>query len=144
MIEHSEDYKDIVNHKELEELLYPLPPQPEISPVEPITDLLAPPGPEHSIESPKTPKKRRAIKGKREDKTQKQSLGEGQAAEFEGKIIKQYNPLYVENKSEGFKKEFLQRMALMLKEGEDVLVISLGYSGIECPGLLSEEKVSIK
>jgi len=29
----------------------------------------------------------------------------------------------------------------MLQEDEDVLVISLGYSAIECPGMESEEKV---
>ena len=29
----------------------------------------------------------------------------------------------------------------MLQEDEDVLVISLGYSAIECPGMEAEEKV---
>ena len=143
MVEHSEDHRDIVNHKELEELLYPLPPQPDMGPPVPILDSPTFPTTESPADSPKTPKKKRAFKGKKDEKPRKQSLGESQASEFEGRVIKQFNPLAVESKSEEFKKEFLKRMPLMLKEDEDVLVISLGYCGIECPGLLSEEKVCI-
>ena len=147
MVEHSEDHRDIVNHQELKELLDTLPPQP--TPPEPTPpDLPKDTGLSASYdsptESPKIPKKRRPFKGKKEEKLRKQSLGETQAAEIEeAKVIKQFNPLAVLSKSEEFKREFLRRMPLMLQEDEDVLVVSLGYSAIECPGLLSEEKVHV-
>lgn len=144
MVEHSEDHRDIVNHQELKELLDSLPPQPnppEPPPPELPKDVLSP-SYESPTDSPKTPKKRRPFKGKKEEKPRKHSLGEAQAAEVEeAKVIKQFNPLAVVSKSEEFKKEFLRRIPLILQEDEDVLVISLGYSVIECPGLLSEEKV---
>lgn len=146
MVEHSEDHRDIVNHKELKELLGNLAPQPD--PPEPSTpevpkDVCPPPSSLDSpTDSPKTPKKRRPFKGKKEEKPRKQSLSEAQSTETEqAKVITQFNPLAVVSKSEEFKKEFLRRIPLMLQEDEDVLVISLGYSAIECPGLQSEEKV---
>lgn len=146
MVEHSEDHRDIVNHQELKELLDSLPPQPnppELPPPELPKDVL-PPRYESLTDSPKTPKKRRPFKAKKEEKPRKSSQGEAQAAEVEeAKVIKQFNPLAVVNKSEEFKKEFLRRIPLILQEDEDVLVISLGYSVIECPGLLSEEKVRV-
>ena len=49
----------------------------------------------------------------------------------------------VENRSEEFKREFIRRLSQVFQEEEDVLVISLGYSAIECPGMLSEEKVTL-
>ena len=146
MVEHSEDHRDVVNHNELKKLLDNLPPQPdppessalemskEVSPI--------PSNLDSPTDSPKTPKKRRPFKGKKEDKPRKQSLGETQFTEIEpAKVIKQFNPLAVVSKSEEFKKEFLRRIPLMLQEDEDVLVISLGYSAIECPGMEAEEKV---
>jgi len=147
MVEHSEDHRDIVNHKELKELLDNLPPQPD--PPEPSTPEVskdvfpAASSLDSPTDSPKPTKKRRPFKGKKEEKPRKQSLGEVQVTEIEpAKVIKQFNPLAVVSKSEEFKKEFLRRMPLMLKENEDVLVISLGYSAIECPGMESEEKVT--
>ena len=146
MVEHSEDHRDVVNHNELKKLLDNLPPQPdppessalemskEVSPI--------PSNLDSPTDSPKTPKKRRPFKGKKEDKPRKQSLGETQFTEIEpAKVIKQFNPLAVVSKSEEFKKEFLRRIPLMLQEDEDVLVISLGFSAIECPGMEAEEKV---
>ena len=146
MVEHSEDHRDVVNDNELKKLLDNVPPQPdppessalemskEVSPI--------PSNLDSPTDSPKTPKKRRPFKGKKEDKPRKQSLGETQFTEIEpAKMIKQFNPLAVVSKSEEFKKEFLRRIPLMLQEDEDVLVISLGYSAIECPGMEAEEKV---
>jgi len=146
MVDHSEDHRDIVNNKELKELLDNLPPQPD--PPEPSTPEVskdvcpAPSNLDSQTGSPKTPKKRRPFKGKKEKEPRKQSLGEAQSTEIEpAKVIKQFNPLAVVSKSEEFKMEFLRRIPLMLQEDEDVLVISLGYSAIECPGMESEEKV---
>lgn len=145
MVEHSEDHRDIINHQELKELLDTLPPQP--NPPEPPPSELPvghPASYESPTDSPKTPKKRRPFK-KEKDKPRKQSLDEVKAAEIEeSKVIKQFNPLAVVSKSEEFKKEFLRRMPLMLQDNEDVLVLSLGYSVVECPGLLSEEKVHLE
>lgn len=146
MVEHSEDHRDVVNHKELKKLLDNLPPQPhppESSALEVSKDVCPTPSKLDSpTDSPKPLKKRRPFKGKKEEKPCKQSLGESQFTEIEpAKVIKQFNPLAVVSKSEEFKKEFLRRIPLMLQEDEDVLVISLGYSAIECPGMESEEKV---
>jgi len=146
MVEHSEDHRDIANHRELKELLDNLPPQPD--PPEPSNPDVskdvypAPSSLDSPTDSPKTPKKRRPFKGKKEEKPRKQSQGETQLTEIEPpKVIKQFSPLAVVSKSEEFKKEFLRRIPLILQEDEDVLVISLGYSAIECPGMESEEKV---
>lgn len=146
MVEHSEDHRDVVNHNELKKLLDNLPPQPdppESSALEMSKEVCPiPSNLDSPTDSPKTPKKRRPFKGKKEDKPRKQSLGETQFTEIEpAKVIKQFNPLAVVSKSEEFKKEFLRRIPLMLQEDEDVLVISLGYSAIECPGMEAEEKV---
>ena len=146
MVEHSEDHRDVVNHNELKKLLDNVPPQPD-HPESPALEMSKevcpiPSNLDSPTDSPKTPKKRRPFKGKKEDKPRKQSLGETQFTEIEpAKVIKQFNPLAVVSKSEEFKKEFLRRIPLMLQEDEDVLVISLGYSAIECPGMEAEEKV---
>ena len=146
MVEHSEDHRDIVNHKELKELLDNLPPQPDVpepSTPEVLKDACpVPSNLDSPTDSPKPHKKRRPFKGKKEDKPRKQSLGEVQVTEIEqARVVKKFNPLAIVSKSEEFKKEFLRRIPLMLQEDEDVLVISLGYSAIECPGMESEEKV---
>ena len=146
MVEHSEDHRDVVNHNELKKLLDNVPPQPD-PPESPALEMSKevcpiPSNLDSPTDSPKTPKKRRPFKGKKEDKPRKQSLGETQFTEIEpAKVIKQFNPLAVVSKSEEFKKEFLRRIPLMLQEDEDVLVISLGFSAIECPGMETEEKV---
>ena len=150
MVEHSGDHKDIVNLKELKELLETLPPQPdppEPSPPELPKEVGLPPNCDSPTDSPKPSKKGKGKKGKKEEKLRKQSVGETQTAETESKgeakVIQQFNPLAVVSKSEEFRKEFLRRLPLMLQENEDVLVISLGYCAVDCPGLLSEEKVGL-
>ena len=141
MIEHSEDHRGIVNHKELKDLLDKLPPPPDFPepslPKELHRNLSA--SNDSPEQSPKPPK-RRPVK-KKDKRARKHSLGEAQVAEVEPRQMPQFNPLAVVNRSEEFKKEFLRRLPLMFQEGEDVLVLSLGYSSIDCPGMLSEEKV---
>ena len=152
MIEHSDDHRDIVNHEELKVLLDNLPPPPD--PPEPsgakevprdVANLLLN-NESPSEQSPKPPKRKGPFKTK-DKHPRKPSLGESQAAEVisktEARAVPQFNPLAVVNRSEGFKKEFLHRLSLMFQEDEEVLVLSLGYSSIECPGMLSEEKVLI-
>lgn len=143
MVEHSEDHKDIVNHKELKDLLETLPPPPEPPEPLPPQELLRDFGLSASNDSapeqnPKPPK--RKDKKKKDKQHRKQSLGEADDR-IEAIVIPQFNPFAVVNKSEQFKKEFLRRLPLMFQEGEEVLVISLGYSSIDCPGMFSEEKV---
>lgn len=142
MVEHSEDHRIIVNHKELKELLVNLPPQPDILEATPPKDRLKDVATNDSApeQSPKPPKRRHFKK--KDKQSRKQNLGEVQAEETEGKLeTSQFNPLAVVSRSEEFKKEFLRRLPFLFQEGEDVLVISLGYSSIDCPGMLSEEKV---
>ena len=147
MVEHSEDHRIIVNHKELKELLVNLPPQPDILEATPPKDRVKDVASNDSApeQSPKPPKRRHFKK--KDKQSHKQSLREVQAGETEGKLetkqTSQFNPPAVVNRSEEFKKEFLRRLPFLFQEGEDVLVISLGYSSIDCPGMLSEEKVMI-
>ena len=147
MVEHSEDHRIIVNHKELKELLVNLPPQPDILEATPPKDRVKDVASNDSApeQSPKPPKRRHFKK--KDKQSHKQSLREVQAGETEGKLetrqTSQFNPPAVVNRSEEFKKEFLRRLPFLFQEGEDVLVISLGYSCIDCPGMLSEEKVMI-
>lgn len=147
MVEHAEDHRIIVNHKELKDLLVHLPPQPDILEATPLKDRHNDVASNDSApeQSPKPPK-RRPFK-KKDKKFRKPSLVEVQAGETEGqpeaRQMPQFNPLAFVNRSEEFKKEFLRRLPCLFQEGEDVLVISLGYSAIDCPGMLSEEKVII-
>ena len=150
MIEHSEDHRDIVKHKELKGLLDTLPPPrdpPEPSPPKELPrDVVTLQANNDSAteQSPKPPKRKGPFKMK-DKHPRKQSLGEVQAAETDGKseikTTPQFNPFAVVNRSEEFKKDFLERLPRMFQEDEDVLVISLGYTAIDCPGMLSEEKV---
>ena len=148
MIEHSDDHRDIVKHEELKDLLDNLPPppdRPEPSPKMPrdAANLLL--NSDSLVEQSPKPLKRKGPFKMKDRYPRKQSLGESQAAEVvsknEPRGVPQFNPLAVVNRSEEFKKEFLHRLSLMFQEEEEVLVISLGYSSIECPGMLSEEKV---
>ena len=149
MIEHSDDHEDMVNLEELKGLLDNLPPPPD--PPEPPLAKEVPRdvaklsvNNDSSEQSPKPPKRKGPFKMK-DRYPRKPSLGESQAAEIasktEAKAVPLFNPLAVVNRSEEFKKEFLHRLSLMFQEDEEVLVLSLGYSSIECPGMLSEEKV---
>lgn len=146
MVEYGEDHRDIINHQELKELLDNLPPPPEA----PSTDEFLRDVANLSVDSvteqsPRPPKKKGPFKAK-DKRPHKPSLEEVQAAEAESKsyasrAVLQFNPLAVVSRAEEFKKEYLHRLSVMFQEDEDVLVVSLGYSSIECPGMLSEEKV---
>ena len=149
MVECKDDHGDIVNREELKDLLDKLPPPPdpseEISATSEIsrdTGSFSLSNDPNLVQSPKVPKRKGPFKGMR-----KQNSVEIQATEvngrFESIISTQLNTLAVENRSEEFKREFIRRLSQVFQEEEDVLVISLGYSAIECPGMLSEEKVTL-
>lgn len=149
MVECKDDHGDIVNREELKDLLDKLPPPPDPSEeLTPTSEMSRDIGSFSSsndpnfIQSPKVPKRKRPFKSMR-----KQNSTEIQATEvygrFESSISTQLNALAVENRSEEFKREFIRRLSQVFQGEEDVLVISLGYSAIECPGMLSEEKVAL-
>ena len=149
MVECKDDHGDIVNREELKDLLDKLPPPPDHSEEMSATREIARDTGSFSlsndpnlVQSPGVPKRKGPVKSKR-----KQNSTEMQATEvngrFESIISTQLNALAIENKSEEFKREFIRRLSQVFQEEEDVLVISLGYSAIECPGMLSEEKVTL-
>lgn len=149
MVECKDDHGDIVNREELKDLLDKLPPPPDHSEEMSATREIARDTGSFSlsndpnlVQSPRVPKRKGPVKSKR-----KQNSTEMQATEvngrFESIISTQLNALAIENKSEEFKREFIRRLSQVFQEEEDVLVISLGYSAIECPGMLSEEKVTL-
>ena len=144
MVNENEDCGHLVDRKELSTWLskLPLPDAPNSTTCEEQileigTDAM---GRRSSTECPKPSKQKRRPRRKT-----KLVTGERKTAEVETpvetKAFKQLNPFAVVNRSEEFKEDCVKRLLTMFQEDEEVLIVSLGYSSIECPGMLSEEKV---
>lgn len=150
MVECKDDHGNIVNRMELKDLLDKLPPPPDPpedqSPANEMSDIAnSPVSKDAMVERSSKASKRKGPFKLKANSSGKQSSSNNPASEVTGRIerrtLPQLNPLAVVNRSEEFKKEFIHRLSQIFQEEEDVLVISLGYSAIECPGMLSEEKV---
>lgn len=130
------------HQKELHELLDLLPEEVETPPLkqQQLQAAIATPSP---TASPKVPHKSRKMPWKKYGK----HIHEMPSLDDDEEIPKKTATTLLTSvvpevtKSQKCQQECIKRLGDLFQENEDVLVVSLGYSSIESPGMLSEEKV---
>ena len=152
MIQAGGEHKDIVAYDELITLLSPLPPPPP--PPRPVelemignNDIEAPVQP---IESPKPSRQKFKLSfpKKKSAKHQQDADSEPETPERPPRTPKAQR---VERSTlsgsisafQSFQDECNERLSAMFDDQVDVMVVSLGCVAIECPGLASEQEVSV-
>lgn len=132
------------HQKELHELLDVLPQEVETQPIKrqlPVSIATTSPS-----ASPKVPHKSRKLPWKKQGKhiPEMPSLDDDEETPKKTAITLLASVTPEVTKSQKYQQECIKRLGDLFQENEDVLVVPLGYSSIESPGMLSEEKVGSK